>query len=338
MSSSPESKARIVTLTLNPAVDIACTAPAVVPTHKIRTSDERFDPGGGGINVARVLHALGCDALALIMTGDVTGQLVEELLERDSVQWKALPVRGRTRISLNVHDRKSGLEYRFVAEGPDVSEGEWRGALGMLGEVEADWIVASGSLPRGVPKEFYAQAAAIAARRGQKFVLDTSGEALRAAVDPALRAAVDPGLRAAVGKGITLLKLSLGELELLIGAEAREPARQEREVLALLCAGAAQMIAVSLGRDGALLASGKGVIRIAALAVKEHSAVGAGDSFLAGLVLGLARGMAEHEALALAVAAGSAAVTTYGTALVRREEVEALFRQICPQSVAVGAG
>jgi 6-phosphofructokinase 2 len=337
LSSSPEARAgqkpRIVTLTLNPAVDIACTAPSVVPTHKIRTADERFDPGGGGINVARVLHALGTDAPALIMTGGVTGQLVEELLDEDSVPWKSLPVSGRTRISLNVHDRQSGLEYRFVAEGPYVSEGEWRGALDALRAVEADWIVASGSLPRGVPASFYADAADIAAGRGQNFVLDTSGEALRAAVGGALRTAGGAG----AGHGIALLKLSLGELEFLLGAELRERERQEREIVALQRGGAAQMIAVSLGRDGALLAGANGVVRLPALPVKAESAVGAGDSFLAGLVLGLARGMAEREALALAVAAGSAAVTTYGTALVRREEVEVLFRQLCPDPVGAAA-
>ncbi len=310
---SPDASPRIATLTLNPAVDIACTAPSVGPTHKIRTSDERLDPGGGGINVARVMHALGTDALALIMTGGVTGRLVEELLDEEGVRWRSLPIRGRTRISLNVHDRQSGLEYRFVPEGPEIGQDEWRHALDLLREIEAEWIIASGSLPRGVPVEFYADAAAIADRRGQKFVLDTSG----------------PALRAATGHGIELLKLSLGELAFLVGAEVGGREQQEKEVLGLLRAGAARRIALSLGRDGALLVSENGITRRAAAAVTEQSAVGAGDSFLAGLVLGLVRGLGEGEALALGVAAGSAAVTTYGTALVRHDLVEALFRQLC---------
>ena len=173
---------RIITLTLNPAVDMACTAASVRPTHKTRTFEERYDPGGGGINVARVVHVFGGDGLALIMTGGVTGRLVEELLDEAGVRWQALPVRGRTRISLTVHDRQSGLEYRFVPEGPNVEQDEWNRALDILQKVEGEWIVASGSLPRGVPADFYAQAAAIAKRRGQKFVLDTSGAALRAAI------------------------------------------------------------------------------------------------------------------------------------------------------------
>jgi 6-phosphofructokinase 2 len=307
---------RIVTLTLNPAVDLACTAPAMLPTHKIRTSEERFDPGGGGINVARVVHALGGDALALVMTGGVTGRLVEELLDEENVAWRHLPIAGRTRISVTVHDRESGLEYRFVPEGPVVEPAEWGGVLDLLCTLEAEWVVASGSLPRGIPADFYGQIAAVAARRGQRFALDSSGAALREAV----------------GHGIELLKLSLGELEYLVGHELRDRKSQETEIAALRSGGAAHMIVVTLGAEGAILATAAGTIRLAAIPVQARSAVGAGDSFLAGLVLGLARGMAERDALALGIAAGAAAVGTYGTALVRREEVDRLYKQLCNEA------
>ena len=312
--SGPEAgkQLRIVTLTLNPAVDIACRVAAIQSTHKMRTTGERYDPGGGGINVARVLLALGTPALALIMAGGVTGKLIQELLDEDGVRWQCLPINGRTRINQNVHDDATALEYRFVAAGPRISEAEWRHVLVVLGSVEAEWVVASGSLPLGVPSGFYGEAAAIALRRGQKFVLDSSG----------------PALREAIGRGIELLKLSLSELEFLVGVKLAEPERREAEVVALQRSGAARMIAVSLGRDGALLATSSGLIRLGALPVQEQSAVGAGDSFLAGLVLGLARGLPERSALALAISAGSAAVMSYGTALVRREEVEIMFRQL----------
>ena len=263
--------------------------------------------------MARVVHELGGDALALIMTGGVTGRLVEELLDEAGVRWQALPVRGRTRISLTVHDRQSGLEYRFVPEGPNVEQDEWNRVLEVLQKVEGEWIVASGSLPRGVPADFYAEAAAIAARRDQKFVLDTSGAALRAAV----------------GHGIELLKLSLGELEFLIGRELHDPQSQEKEVASLIRSGAARMIAVSLGRDGAILWTNEGVSRLPTLKVKECSAVGAGDSFVAGLIVGLARGLSHREALALGISAGAASVMTYGTAQVRRSDVETFCRKLC---------
>jgi 6-phosphofructokinase 2 len=256
---------------------------------------------------------LGGDALALIMTGGVTGRLVEELLNEAGVRWQALGIRGRTRISFTVHDRQSGLEYRFVPEGPNVEQDEWNRALDILKKVEGEWIVASGSLPRGVPAEFYAQAAAIATRRGQQFVLDTSGAALRAAI----------------GHGMDLLKLSLSELEFLIGRELHTPQLQEKEVASLISAGAARMIAVSLGRDGAILGTSGGITRLPSVRIEECSAVGAGDSFLAGLVFGLAQGMSHREALALGIAAGAASVATYGTAQMRRTDVETLYRKIC---------
>lgn len=304
---------RIVTLTLNPAVDLACKAPEVRPTHKIRTFDERFDPGGGGINVARVAHVLGGDALALVMTGGATGRLVEELLDESGVKWQALPIRGRNRISLNVHDQQSGLEYRFVPEGPTVADDEWHAALKILEQIDADWVVASGSLPPGVPADFYARAAAIATRRGQKFVLDTSGAALLVSV----------------GHGIELLKLSLRELESLVGRPLRDVQSQEMEIALLSRAGSARMIAVSLGADGAILGTSDGITRLPAMPVRMLGTVGAGDSFLAGLVLGLARGLSDRHALAFALAAGAGAVETYGTARVQREDVEAIYQNWC---------
>lgn len=300
----------IVTLTLNPAVDMSCIARTVRPTHKIRTFGEQLDPGGGEINVARVIHILGAETLALIMTGGVTGRLLEELLDEEGVAWRALPIRGRNRISLNVHDQESGLEYRFVPAGPSIDADEWSAALKLLEEIEAEWVVASGSLPPGAPADFYARAALTAARRGQKFVLDTSG----------------PALTAVKGHGIEVLKLSLREFELLIGHELPDAVVQEEQVARLIQSGTARKVAVTLGEHGALLATKNGISRLPAIKVEKCGAVGAGDSFLAGLVLGLARGLPDLQALAFANAAGAAAVATYGTARIRRADVEALYR------------
>jgi len=303
--------ARIVTLTVNPALDIASTADAVRPTHKIRTRDERFDAGGGGVNVARVLHALGVDVLALMLAGDVTGQLIGELLDAEHVPWQAVPITGRTRISYTVHE-VGGAEYRFVPPGPDVQAAEWQALLDRITQVDADWIVASGSLPPGVPDDFYARVAGITQARGQKFILDSSGAALHAVL----------------GQGVDLLKLSLGELEFLLGRPVPDTDAQEREVRALLQSGAAAAISVSLGSDGALLATNDGLWRAPAVPVVVRSAVGAGDSFLAGMVLALASGEPAPNALLMGTATAAVAVSQYGTALVQREEVMALYAQL----------
>jgi 6-phosphofructokinase 2 len=306
---------RIVTLTLNPALDLASTAELVRPTHKIRTLGEHVDPGGGGINVARVVRMLGGEVLAVLLAGGVTGQYVGGLLDEAGVARLSVPTRGRTRISFTVFEAASGLEYRFVPEGPEIAEAEWRAALEAVETVEADWVVANGSLPRGVPADIYAEIARRAARRGLRFVLDTSG----------------PPLAAALGHGITLLKPSLGELEALLGRKLVDPRAQEAEALALVQRGAARMVAVSLGREGAILASETGVRRMAAPTVAVRSAVGAGDSFLAALTLALARGETEEHALAWGIAAGAAALASFGTARLDRAEVEAGYRALLPQ-------
>ncbi len=191
----------IVTLTLNPAVDIASQANGVRPDHKTRTVGERIDPGGGGINVANIIHILGGDAIAVLLSGGVTGRYLEELLDERGVPWRAVPIAGRVRLCTIVHDRLSGSEYRFVPEGPLVAEAEWQATLQTLQAMKWQWLIASGSLPRGVPADFYRHVAELAAARGGNFVLDTSG----------------PALKASLGPAVTLVKPSLAELEYLCG-------------------------------------------------------------------------------------------------------------------------
>lgn len=303
---------RIITLTVNPALDIACSTDRVQHTHKIRTSDDHLDPGGGGINVARVLHALGGDTLAVLMVGGITGSLVEELLDEAGVPRQTIPIRGHTRICFTVFERNTGVEYRFVPEGPDVTQPDWHAMLNALEGLDGAWVVASGSLEHGMPPDIYAWVARGVRRRGQKFALDTSG----------------PALEAALGSGLDLIKPSLGELEKLVGRELPDPREQEQEALALVHGGAAQLVAVTLGENGAFVASEDGVIRIAAVPSTVRSAVGAGDSFTAAMTLALSRGDALAEALAWAVAAGTAAVVCAGTARVRKEDVEAQYRRL----------
>lgn len=314
---------RIATLTLNPALDLASTAETVRPTHKIRTTGEHVDPGGGGINVARVAHELGADVCALLLAGGPTGAMIGELLAEQGVPHRILPIHGRTRISLTVIERTSGLEYRFVPEGPEVTEAEWQAALAALETLEAEWVVASGSLPRGVPVDFYARAAGVAARRNRRFVLDTSGAPLKAAL----------------GAGITLLKPSLGELEALLGRKLIGREAQVAEARALVRDGAARMVALTLGWEGAILATAEGVLHLPppATAPEAHSAVGAGDSFVAAMTLALARGDSPADALAWGVAAGSAAVAAIGTARLSRAAVEAQYRALTAVPVAPAA-
>lgn len=302
----------VTTLTLNPTIDLASEAQRVEPIRKVRTFNERQDPGGGGVNVSRVVKELGGQTLALILAGGVTGRFLEELLDGEGVSRRSIHISGQTRISHTVLDQSNQLEYRFVAQGPEIAPAECEAALDALRQAEG-WIVASGSLPAGVPHDFYARAATIAAEKSYPFVLDTSGEALRKAVEQG---------------GIHLAKPSLGEFETLIGRKLQGAEDQERAAMELVRSGRIRILAVTLGRDGALLATERGVLRLPALDVVVKGAVGAGDSFLAAMTLALARGRQADDAFAWGVAAGAAAVSNAGTAHPRREEVIRLRAQI----------
>ena len=192
---------RIVTVTLNPAVDLACSADNVRPTHKIRTYDEHIDAGGGGINVARVLHSLGAEVFAVILAGGVTGALIEDLLTEAGVPHQTVHCRGRTRISYTVFDQAAKQEYRFVPAGPIAEPHDWTEMMSILEQTQCDWMVASGSLEPGMPPDYYATIATMARRRGIRFALDTSGAPLRIALDA----------------GVDLVKPSLNELESYVG-------------------------------------------------------------------------------------------------------------------------
>ncbi|MBJ6127464.1 1-phosphofructokinase family hexose kinase [Microvirga splendida] len=300
----------IVTLTLNPSIDGSSEAEAVRPTHKVRTSNERYEPGGGGINVTRVVRELGGPSLALYLAGGATGTVLEELLAGRDIAGRRIAIKDHTRVSHTVFERSTGLEYRFVPEGPEVGPAEWQEALAVLGNVDGEYLVASGSIPKGVPSDFYVRVAAIAREKEMKLILDTSGQALREVI--------------AAG-GVHLAKPSLGEFEQCVGRSLREPGALEDAAMELVRSGRVELLAVTMGHEGALLAQAGGSMRLPALEVEVRSAVGAGDSFVAGMTFALARGVPPEDAFRWGIAAGTAAVLTPGTGLCRREDVERLF-------------
>jgi 6-phosphofructokinase 2 len=302
----------IVTLTMNPALDIATSTDRVVPTHKLRCAAPRYDPGGGGINVARAVHALGGKAVAIFPAGGAAGEMIRHLLDEEDVAYDAVAIAGFTRESLNVEERETGQQYRFILPGPEISERDQERCLDQLSVLaaEASYIVASGSLPLGVSGDFYARVTELAKTLGKRLILDTSGSALKKA-----------------GGGIYLLKPSLRELEDLSGREIRSEGDQERAARQIVERGRSEVVVLSLGAEGALLATADGCERFAAIPVETaRSTVGAGDSMLAGIVLGLSRGLPLHEAVRFGMAAGAAALFGVGTELCRRADVERLYQ------------
>lgn len=296
----------VTTLTLNPAIDADLIAPHVRPTHKIRTSNAVFTPGGGGINVARLLTALGTPARALYLAGGTTGDIFETVMAGEHLESTRIPVAGRTRISVTVYDRAQQLEYRFVPEGPTIREAEWRACLDAVTAMAPDILVASGSLPPGIPDDFYARLLRALARTETRVVLDTSGTPLAKSIGEG---------------GVFLLTPSKSELERFAGRPLPDTGAVTREAQRIVAQGGAQCIAVTLGSEGAILVSDDGPEYRPALPVHAISAVGAGDSFLAGMIHGLRKGWPLGEAFHLAMAAGAAAVTTPRGAPIASETV-----------------
>lgn len=306
---------RIATLTLNPTIDVGYEVAKMFPRHKMRTLAEHYDPGGGGINVARVFVRLGGQARCVYLSGGATGVALDGLLDLHQLVRHKVPIAGHTRVSTNAIEREGDSEYRFVPAGPTVSEAEADACLAALDKVECDILVASGSLPPGMAGDFYARVKARMDKRGIPIVLDSSGAGLAG------------GLEAG---GLLLVKPSIGELRAQSGSELAGDAAIADAAMALVRAGKARHVAVSMGHEGALLASGEGTIRLPAVKVEAKSAVGAGDSFVAAMVHALARGDGIGEAFRLGLAAGAAAVLNPGTGLAHPEDIERLHPLVAP--------
>lgn len=302
---------RILTLSLNPSIDVSSEADGVRSSHKVRTFEETYDPGGGSINVARVISELAGDVEVLYLGGGPTGLFLEDLLARRRLNNRRVAIHGYTRISYTVHDRTSGLEYRFVGSGPSIEPQELQTIVELVRQTEFSYLVASGSLPLGVPPDTFATIGRIVASKHALFVLDSSG----------------PGLARALGATpIYLVKPSLNELSQLAGRELDDEDATSM-AMQLVTENAAEIVAVTLGERGALVATRQGAIRIPALKVETRSTVGAGDSFLGAMLLALATGHNTEDAALNGIAAGAAAVLRPGTQLADRDDVFSLLEK-----------
>lgn len=310
--------ARIVTLTLNPAVDISTATDHVEPEHKLRCTAAQRHPGGGGINVARVAHRLGASVQAVYPAGGPSGTLLGQLLEAEGVPAAALPIAGDTRESFHVHENAHARDWRFVLPGPTLAPAEWQACLReALGRCE-DLLVLSGSLPPGAPTDVYARATREATAAGRRCVLDASG----------------PALAAGLETPVFLVKPSLRELAELTGQPLADPATRLKACQTLVTRGATRWVALSLGAEGAMLVSAAEAWFAAALPGPVASTIGAGDSLVGGLVAGLSAGAAPADAFRLGIAASAAAVRTHGTALGDASEARQLAEQVALRPMA----
>ncbi len=300
----------IFTLTANPALDIYAESDRVRPNEKLRLEDVKKDPGGGGVNVSRVLHRLGTRAPALFVRGGCTGDLHASLLDREGVHYDALDIRNEMRQSIAVLDRNQGDLYRFGYPGAELSAAEYTALLDKVADYStADYLVASGSLPPGTPTDFYARLAARAREHDLRLILDTSGPALA------------EGLRG----GAYLVKPNRNELADLAGRRAATHAETEDILREVLAQYPVEVIVLSLGSEGAMLATQEGIRHFPAPEVATVSSIGAGDSMVAGIVYQLSRGKDLVAAVHYGIACGAATLKSPGTELLQPEEVAEIY-------------
>ncbi|HEX2146709.1 MAG TPA: 1-phosphofructokinase family hexose kinase [Pseudorhizobium sp.] len=301
----------ILCVALNPSIDLSNETDHVVPTKKVRIRNQRQNIGGGGVNVARVLAELGERPDLLVMAGGATGAVFLDAVGQMPVNLHCIPVEGAIRVAFMVKEMEGGHEYRFVPEGPVVTAEEYAQALRFLENATADYVIVSGSLPRGLPSNSYAHIARLCTGRKTRFILDASGDALMEALK--------------VG-GLFMIKPSLDELEGIVGHELDETgaiaASQE-----LIRKGAVEHVCISMAREGALLVSAGGTIKVPSFRVPVGSTVGAGDSFVGGMVWALTQDYPLEDAFRFGVAAGAATVMSQGTELCKREDVFELYER-----------
>ena len=311
----------IVTLTMNPALDITTDAEAVRPTDKIRCTGVRYDPGGGGVNVALVAHNLGASVTAVFPAGGATGDVYGDLLTARGVPFHRVNIAGSTRESFTINEISTGLQYRFVLPGPSLTFAELRQCLVELRNLAASakFVVASGSLPPGAPRNFYQQVALVCRDLGTRLILDTSGGGLKH-----------------ITSGVFLLKASLRELRECVGRELITGTEQLAAAHEIVDCGLAEAVVVSLGSDGAVLATSTESKRFSAIPVRGVSGVGAGDAMVSAITVGLSRGWPLSESVRFGIAAGAAMMLTPGTEPCTRADTERLF-EVAEEPVDVGA-
>ena len=303
----------ILTVTLNPALDVLTTIDRVSDTHKMRCGPTLKHPGGGGVNVARVLHRLGAKCQAVYLAGNVTGERHRQLMREEGVPCHIVPIAEETRESFTAHETSTGNDFRFVLPGPNVSTAEYEACFDYVAQhMPKQFLVISGGLAPGVPDNFYARLTTLGKQHGVRVVLDANGAALAEALKT----------------GVYLFKPSLRELRDLSGHDLPDQESQIAAARELIQSGQAEVVALSLGADGARVISATEHWMARSIQVDVQTTVGAGDSFVAGMVWSLARSENLVKAFQYGMAAGAAALLAPGTSLSQAADVHQLLPRV----------
>ena len=309
---------KVVTVTLNPAVDKTLIVPNFRPERVVRVSEVFIYPSGKGVNVARVLVRLGVPAICLGFIGGYAGAFLADGLSREGIEHDFTTVSDETRINTTIRDPKTVLEVHLVEPGSRINEGDWQRFIETYERhlKGASWVALCGSLPPDAPPDSYAQLIQLAQEHGVPCALDSSGDALLEGV----KAIPD------------LIKPNRQELADLFGEQVHSDEKLFAAILRLHRLGI-KTVVVSLGKDGAIGSDGKGLLKATPPLVQVVNTVGSGDALLAGLIFALVKGFRFDEALKFAVATGTANTLVDGPGYIDTKMVNEIFGEVKVQKL-----
>jgi 6-phosphofructokinase 2 len=303
----------IITITFSPCVDKSTAVSSLIPEKKMKCTAPKLEPGGGGINVARVIKKLGGTATAIFPSGGYTGKFLNHLMNIEEVPFTHIQIKNETRENVIVLDESTNKQYRFGMPSAALLETEWQQCLHAVEKIkDIGYIIVSGSLPLGVPINIYAQISKITKKKNAKLIIDTSGAALRAAYK----------------ETVYLLKPNMAELCTLAGKALLHENEVEENAKLIIAKGDCEILIISMGEKGAMLVTKDITETIKPPQVKRKSTVGAGDSMVAGIVYYLSEGKSIVEAAKYGVACGTAATINTGTELCKKTDADKLYKTI----------
>jgi 1-phosphofructokinase len=303
---------RVVTVTINPAIDQTIAIPNFTAGAVNRVQSSQLDPGGKGINVASFLSDFGQPVTVTGFLGADNDEIFRHFFARKGIEDRCVRIAGQTRIGVKVSDEalRQTTDINFPGQMPSPADIEHLFDILRELAISYEWFVLSGSIPAGVSAGVYREMVTMLS--GRKVILDTSGE----------------GFRQAVAAGPWLVKPNVDELGEFAGERLHTPAAIVQVARALVQRYGIASVVVSMGKEGAIFVEGEQTVWAVPPSVEVKSTVGAGDAMVAGIVAGKIRGLALDECARLATAFSTSAITHIGSGLPSVEAVQLGMEQV----------